>query len=166
MLDIHKDGNQMCNLCGNKISKRLPRLNIIFYDRYSRANFINCKICGKCIKKTIDSYKEGQIKNIIDWENRIIEERPKIKNLTEEEKLNKLEFRENRERLSGKVCRYCNLEIPPDIPKIQLKVVSIVHFICGKCIFKSYSYLPEKLYVSEDMYNKKMMIYHLGGDKW
>lgn len=165
MLNVHENNMQMCSLCNSRIPKKLARFNIVAHGmgmRYSTGySYINnARICGKCIKETVELYNEEQIKDIINWENRITNEQLKVKNLAEEEKQKKLKFQDF-EMKDGKFCMYCNLEIPEDIPFIDMKG-PLEKSVCGKCMLKAYKHLPEKLYMSEELYNKTMMVHKLG----
>lgn len=162
MLTIHKNGRQVCKICKSCIPKRLPRLNVGNMETNDENDYFRKRrMCGKCIKETVESYKKEQIKNIIDWENKIANEQLEIEKLSEEEIQNKLEFESLPD--SKTFCKCCNLEIPENIPIIIVKGYLRNKFICGKCILRAYRLLPRKLYISEELYNKKMMIDNLGG---
>lgn len=160
MLSIHKNGNQMCNLCNKRIPKTLPRLNVVKVGFEQNHIFISDKICGKCIKEIVGSYKEEHFESIITWENELVNDL-KEKDFIEKEKLNILEF-PNEGKASRGICIYCGLEVPKKVPLISLRGYSIGRVFCGKCILRAYRRLPEKLHISEALYNKKMMVHKLG----
>lgn len=63
----YKNGLQKCNHCGLLIPSNIPRLTLTCKIHYGRSQ---TRICGKCILKLS---KEINIKDITEWEKKIME---------------------------------------------------------------------------------------------
>ena len=66
LLETHKDGRQMCSICGKSIPKDIKRISLSYCGMYGGSNK---RICARCIlylAELIDKEK------VAKWENKLV----------------------------------------------------------------------------------------------